>query len=230
MSQVAVAKALSSEISWKILDLLMARELGEQEISNSLHIRIQVVKSHLNKLVQAGIVTAHEKTLRSGKVSRDFRLTGVGRSVGFPPRDYLLLSEALINSLRTSLGEDGARKLLGDMGNHIGENFAEMLIVRTKLAKWDPTTYAEIYVKGSLAEMGFYPKLVEAGRNHVVYEESNCLFQDLAVKYPGLVCDVLDEAVHEGIDRKLGASKTTRLKCRGHGDPVCRYRTDFRAQ
>ncbi len=223
MSEVAVAKALSSDISWKILDLLMANELGEPEISKSLSIQRSLVKPYMVKLVQSGMVTEQEKVLRSGKVVRNYRISAKSKSIGYPPRNYLYLSEALINSLRRSLGEDGARMLLRDMGIRIGGDVAQALVSRAKLTKWDPGTYAQHFVKGFLAEMGFHPKVVRVGRNQVVYQERNCLFEDLAVKYPGLVCDVLDEAVHEGIDR-LGGMKTIRLKCKGHGDPICEYR------
>jgi predicted ArsR family transcriptional regulator len=87
-------------------------------------------------------------------------------------------------------------------------------------------TFKEYFVKEFLAQMGFYPKIVAFGKNHLVYEERNCLFQDLAIKYPGLVCDTLDEAVHEGLHKKLGTS-VVRLKCKGHGDPVCMYRAEW---
>jgi predicted ArsR family transcriptional regulator len=73
-----------------------------------------------------------------------------------------------------------------------------------------------------LAGMKIYPRVVSVGRGKVVYEERNCLFQELASELPGLVCDVLDEGMHEGLDRKLGV-KTTRESCKGHGDPVCRF-------
>ena len=223
---MAIAKALSSDVSWKILDLLMANELGEREISRSLGIPARLVRVDIAKLVQAGIAIEQEKTLHSGRVMRTYRISGTPRSIGFPPRNYLYLSEALISSLRSSLGEDGARMLLRDMGIRIGEDVARTLVSRTKLATRDPSTYAQHFVNGFLAEMGFRPKVVTVGRDHVVYQERNCLFEDLAVKCPGLVCDALDEAVHEGIDR-LGRTKTIRLKCKGHGDAVCEYRVQW---
>lgn len=142
----------------------------------------------------------------------------------FPYRNYMYLSESLINTLRVSLGEESSRMLLHDMGILMGEDVGKGLISRTDSTKWDPDTYAEHFVKGLLEELHFYPKMVGAGRNQIVYEERNCLFEDLALKYPGLMCDILDVAVHEGIDKALGDMKTTRLACKGHGDPACRYR------
>jgi predicted ArsR family transcriptional regulator len=226
--EVAVAEALSSDVSWKILDLLMVKELGEREISRSLRIPTRLVRLYIAKLVQVGIATEQERTLRSGRVLRSYRVSGTAKSIGFPPRNYLYLSEALINGLRSSLGPDGARVLLRDVGIRIGEDVGHTLDSRTKLATKDPSTYAQHFVNGFLTEIGFQPKVVRVGRDHVVYQERNCLFEDLAVKCPGLVCDALDEAVHEGIDR-LGGTKTTRLKCRGHGDPVCEYRVQWLA-
>ena len=44
----------------------------------------------------------------------------------------------------------------------------------------------------------------------------------LAAKMPGLMCDVMDEAVHDGLDRVLNV-KTARLTCMGHGDAGRRF-------
>jgi len=222
MSGLAVAKALSQELSWKILDLLTCSELSSSEIRKSLGASEASVTVQLEKLVDAGMVRVQDRALASRKSGRTYALTRVARSVGFPPRDYLYLSESMINSLRDSLGEDGARMLLQDIGVRIGEGAAQSLVSRTGLTKWDPTTYSKHFVAGILGEMGFQPEVVKLEKRCLVYHERNCLFEDLAVKYPGLVCDVLDRAVHEGVDRMAGTT-TTRLRCRGHGDPVCEY-------
>lgn len=222
MSGLAVAKALSQELGWKILDLLTYRELSLTEIRKSLGAPGASVKVQLERLVDAGMVSVQDRTVGSRKRMRIYALTRVARSVGFPPRDYLYLSESMINSLRDSLGEDGARMLLKDIGVRIGEGAAQALVSRTGLTKWDPPTYSKHFVTGILGEMGFQTEVVKLEKRCLVYHERNCLFEDLAVKYPGLVCDVLDRAVHEGIDRMAGTT-TTRLKCRGHGDPVCEY-------
>lgn len=228
LSEVAVAQALSSPISWKILNLLMANELEEREISKSLDIPARLVKLHISKLVQAGIVTERERLSRSARVMQTYRISGTGKSIGFPPRNYLYLTEALINSLRRSLGENGAKVLLRDVGIHMGEEVAETLTSRTKNTTWDPDTYAQHFINGFLTEMGFQPKVVSIGKDHVVYQERNCLFQELAVKYPGLICDILDETVHESINRSLtGGGKTIHMKCKGHGDPVCEHRVQW---
>jgi predicted ArsR family transcriptional regulator len=222
MSDLAVAKALSHELSWKILNLLTSNELSLTEIRTSLQVPAASIRAQLEKLVDAGMVSVQDRTLAPRRTVSTYRLTRVAKNVGFPPRDYLYLSESMINSLRDSLGEDGARMLLQDIGIRIGESAAQSLVSRTGLTKWDPPTYSQHFVVGFLGDLGFQPEVVKLERRCLVYHEHNCLFEDLAVKYPGLVCDVLDRAVHEGID-KMAGTKTTRLKCRGHGDPVCEY-------
>lgn len=228
LSQVAVARALSSQISWNILRLLTGSELEEPEISRSLGIRASLMKIPLDKLVEAGIVDVKEEVAPSrDRVRRIYRLTGTEKSAGFPPRNYMYLSESLINTLRVSLGEESARMLLRDMGIRMGEDIGKSLISRTSSTKWDPDIFAKHFVKGLLEEMGFHAKIVRVGKHQIIYEERNCLFEDLAMKYSGLMCDILDVAVHEGIDEALGDMKTTRLACKGHGDPACRYRVDW---
>jgi predicted ArsR family transcriptional regulator len=222
MSDLAVARALSHELSWKILELLEHSELSVAEIRKALRVPTVSLKAQLDRLIEAGIVSVQNQLATSRKSTRTYRLTRSAKSVGYPPRNYMYLSEAMINSLRDSLGEDGARVVLKDIGTRIGEGAARSLVSRTGLTKWDPATYSKHFVAGLLVDMGFQPDIAKLEREALIYKERNCLFEDLAVKYPGLVCDVLDKAVHEGID-KMAGTQTTRLRCKGHGDPVCEY-------
>jgi predicted ArsR family transcriptional regulator len=226
MSKLAVARALSDELSWKILGLLTSSELTLAQIRMSLQVPTSSLKLLLDRLANAGIISVRNKALKSRRSVRTYRLTGAPKSVGFPPRDYFYLSESIINSLRDSLGENGARMLLQDIGVRIGEGAAKSLVSRTGLTEWDPSTFSKHFVGGLLAELGFQPEVVKLERRSLVYCERNCLFEDLAVKYPGLVCDVLDAAVHEGID-KMAGTRTTRLRCKGHGETVCEYSVEF---
>jgi predicted ArsR family transcriptional regulator len=221
MSELVVARALSDELSWKILKLLTGKELTAREIESALGASAVTTKATLQNLCDAEIIAARGTTLR-GRKENKYRLTGLPKAVGFPPRNYFYLSEAVINSLRGSLGENGARMVLRDMGIRMGEGVAQTFASKVKQVEWTPRTYASEFVDGFLAEMGFEPKVVKVDKDRLIYQEHNCLFEDLAKKYPGIVCDVLDEAVHEGVD-KLADTKTTRLKCKGHGDPFCQY-------
>jgi predicted ArsR family transcriptional regulator len=222
MSELAVARALSHELSWKILALLERGELSLTGIRKELRAPTASLRVQLDRLNEAGIVSVRKQLNSSRRNVPIYRLTRAAKSVGYPPRNYMYLSEGMINSLRDSLGEDGARVLLNDIGTRIGEGAVRSLVSRTGLTKWDPSTYAKHFVSGLLADMGFQPDVVKLEREGLIYNERNCLFEDLAVKYPGLVCDVLDKAVHRGID-KMASTKTARIRCKGHGDSVCEY-------
>src|SRR5208283_4999848 len=144
------------------------------------------------------------------------------RSLGYPPRGYQQLCEALVTTLIGSMGQDGARMILRDIGLRIGEDAGRNLISMTGSTSWDPQMYADIFVKKFLTNAGTYPTVRRISESDLEFQQSNCLFQELADKMPGLICDTLDEAVHQGIDNVLGV-KTSRLACKGHSDPACVY-------
>jgi len=219
MSEVTLAKALSADESWKILDLLMKGEMPEREISKSLRIPLKVTKSHLKKLIESGLVGVHNSETKRSNV---YYLTGKTKSVGYPPRGYERLSEELMSNLVKSMGQDGARMILRDIGVRTGEDIAKGLISMAESSKVSPEQYADLFVNRLLKDSGTYPKLRSVKDGELVYEQSNCLFQELADKLPGLVCDTMDLAVHEGMDNILGV-KTSRYACKGHGDPSCVY-------
>lgn len=227
MSQVNVARALSSDLAWKVLDSLIAKDLTASEIGELVGVRVQVVKPHLERLVEAGIVVPREQEQSSGRKTLHYGLTKSQKFVGFPPRRYVELSASLINGIRESIGEDGARMILRDIGLRMGDDVAQALSSRFNVAEWGPNTYSEYFVKGFLADMETHPRVLDIGKSWVKYEQLNCPFQELATGNPVLICDVLDEAVHERVGSDLGASKTTRLKCKGHGDSTCRYLVEW---
>jgi hypothetical protein len=118
--------------------------------------------------------------------------------------------------------------ILRDIGLRIGGDIVRAMSSRFNVRDWTPRTYSEYFVNAVLAEMQTQPKILNVGKTKVVYEQLNCPFQELAASNPVLICDVLDEAVHKGVDSNLGASRTTRLKCKGHGDSTCRYLVQWR--
>lgn len=221
MPEIALPKALSSSLSWEILDLLMNKGMQEDNvIAESLGVPLKVAKGQLEGLIEVGLLGVREKTSASGSKANLYYLNGKAKSLEYPPRGYLHLSEALITNLVESLGQDSARMILKDIGMRIGEDIGRNLISMASSTVWDSHLYADLFVNRFLRQMGTYPALRDIEERKLVYEQSNCLFQELADKMPGLICDTLDEAVHEGIDKILGVS-TSRSACKGHGDPSC---------
>jgi predicted ArsR family transcriptional regulator len=207
---------------------LVANDLTPSEIGDLLGVQAHVVKPHLARLVKAGIVVPRKQELSSGRKLLRYGITKTQKSVGFPPRRYVELSASLINGIRRSIGEDGARMILRDIGLGIGGDIVQAMSSRFNVREWNPRTYSEYFVNAVLAEMQTHPRTLDIGKNQVMYEQLNCPFQELAASNPVLICDILDEAMHKGVDSNLGASKTTRLKCKGHGDSTCRYLVQWR--
>ena len=222
MPRTVVARALSTELSWRMLELLVAGSRTKKEIGSALAISDRAVSDHLEDLVDAGMVKGVQPVDGDQDTAR-FELVQKETSVGFPPRSYQLLSDALIGSLVTSLGEEGAQAVLKDMGLHIGSSLGESIFPAGGTEGKGPKDYESKVVEKFLKDMQTFPRVVASGPRSLTYETRNCLFHELAVKYPGLVCDVLDTAIHDSIDKKAGAT-SKRLQCVGHGDQVCRYK------
>lgn len=229
MSEVTVARALSPDLAWKVLDSLIDKDLTPSEIGEPLGVQARILAPHLSRLVKAGIVVARKQKLRSGKEVLRYGITKTQKSVGFPPRRYFELSASLIDGIRRSIGEDGARMILRDIGLRIGGDIVQSMSSKFNVVRWNPRAYSEYFVNGVLAQMETHPRILGVGKAKILYEQLNCPFQELAARNPVLICDVLDEAVHKGVDSNLGASNTTRLKCKGHGDHTCRYLVQWRA-
>ena len=223
MPNVVLARAFSSEDRWKVLDLLMTGDLSESQIRRALGLNAPSLRGHLEELVNARLVEVHRRKLPSGREEAVYRIARSAQSLVFPPRKYEGLSEALIEGLISSLGEESARLVIRDIGLKLGERVGHSLLANTASTELSMDGYAELVVGGLLRSQGAYPRVVSRKGSELVYEQYNCQFQELAAKMPGLMCDVMDEAVHEGLDRALKV-KTTRLTCMGHGDVGCRFR------
>jgi hypothetical protein len=161
--------------------------------------------------------------LPTGKEATVYRATSLTKTLGFPPRNYEQLSEVLITGLVASLGDKSAKMVLRDIGLRVGEQLGRSLLADTDSTQLTMDDYTELVVKGLLVTQKAYPRLLRQKDSEVTYEQFNCLHEELACRMPRLVCDVLDEAVHDGLDRAL-KMKTTRLTCKGHGDASCRFR------
>jgi predicted ArsR family transcriptional regulator len=218
-----LAKALSSQESWKILNLLVAKPLSGPNISGALGISARSAKAHLAELVNAHLVDAVQEELPSGKEEVVYKIAPTARTLVFPPRNYEYLSEALISGLVSSLGEKSARLVLRDIGMRLGEQMGRSLLTNTDSVSLTMKEYGELVVKRLLASEQAYPRIVSQKDSELVYEQFNCPFQELADKMSGLICDVLDESVHDGLDKALNV-KTIRLACKAHGDATCRFR------
>ncbi len=221
--------ALRSELSWKVIDLLAGRALSAADLQKKLGVPAEKLWTTLERLEGAGVLSRRGQERSPGDREEIYVLKESVGGGAFPPRAYMMLGEVMFRGISKSLGPESARMVLHDIGLKAGEEMGEEILTRTGGAAMGPDEFVEHYIEGVLAPFGAFPRVISKSRDHVEYEQLNCPFQDLADRFPGLMCDAMDEGMHKGIDRKFSVA-TDRVLCKGHGDASCRFRVKWPAQ
>ncbi|MFQ5999805.1 MAG: hypothetical protein ACE5J6_03405, partial [Candidatus Bathyarchaeia archaeon] len=182
-------------------------------------------------LEEAGFIETYEKRTKGvGRPKVYYRISKKPKIVGFPRRRYLTLSNFLLNTMQFLLGANRAKRILKKVGMEMGEDIVKTLEFEHNIKAWSPEEYEKFFVKGYLQESGAEPEIVKADGQKVVYRLHNCLFFELAIKMPEMMCDTLHESFHEGLSKAMGKGiKISRLTCMGKGDPYCEHVCKWRA-
>lgn len=225
-------RTLSSKSRLDILRLLYRKPLSVEEISEKLSLQPITIRHHLQSLVESGFIEAYEE--RAGSVGRPkifYKIVREPPLVGYPKRRYMVLSNFIINTLRYTLGENQAKKVLRKAGLEMGENTTKRLESEHEIRDWNSKTYERFFVNGYLEETGAEPEVVQVSDNKVVYRLHNCLFFELSVKMPEIMCDTLHESFHEGLTKAMGKDiKITRGTCMSKGDQYCEHTCEWSKQ
>jgi len=225
LSKREAYQALSSKSRLEILKLLYKKSLSVEEIAGSLRLQPITVRHHLQSLDDAGFIEAREE--RSGSVGRPrvyYKIVKTPEIISFPRRHYLTLSNFLINTSRFTVGAKNANKLLKRVGKDMGEDAIKKIASEYKVENWSSKEYQEFFIEKYLEEAGAEPEIIEATAKKVVYRLHNCLFLELAIKMPEVMCDILHESFHEGVAKVMGKDiKVSRVTCMGKGDAYCEH-------
>jgi predicted ArsR family transcriptional regulator len=163
------------------------RALTAAEVAQEVGLHRTVARGHLERLVEAGLVSA--SYLHRGEGGRPPKVySGSERRVDLqlPARQYELLAELLLETLE-KFGE-AAEVLARDVGFAFGRRLAE------EGGGAGPAPLAGLALlerAGATIEA-----LEENGRLHLRLED--CLFREVSTRRPGLVCS-LDRALMEGV-------------------------------
>jgi len=113
----------------------------------------------------------------------------------------------------------------------MGEGIIKRLEVENEIVEWSLKDYERLFINGYLKESGGEPEIVEVNDEGIIYRVHNCVFFELALRMPELVCEVIHEGFHEGISNALDKKvKISRLTCMGAGDPYCEHLCDWLAK
>jgi len=225
-------RALSSKSRLDILKLLYRKPMSVEEIAEKLSLQPITIRHHLQSLVEAGFIEAFEE--RAGSVGRPkiyYKIVKEPPLISFPKRRYLMLSSFLINTLQFLLGANKAKKILIKAGLDMGENTARRLESENEIKEWTPKAYEHFFVRGYLEDVGAEPEITWVSEKKIVYRLHNCLFFELSIKMPEIMCDVLHESFHEGLAKAMGKEmKINRLTCMAKGDPYCEHSCEWIAK
>ena len=110
----------------------------------------------------------------------------------------------------------------------MGENTAKRLATEYEIKEWTPKAYEQLFIRDYLEKMGAEPEVVELSDKKVVYRLHNCLFFEMAVKTPEIICDVLHESYHEALTKTMGKDiKITHSACMAKDKPYCEMSVEW---
>ncbi len=225
LGEVEGYQALASESRLKILRLLYKGALSVDDLSRMMNLQPITIRHHLQMLEDAGLIESYEE--RSGTVGRPkiyYRISKEPQLIGFPKRLYLTLSNFLIVTMQNLLGAELTRKLLYKVGLEMGESTIRKLELEDGIEEWTLERFRDIFIEGYLREAGTEPEIVKEEEKRIIYRIYNCVFFELALKMPEVICDILHEAFDEGVTRAVGGIfRIERLTCMGKGDPYCEH-------
>lgn len=220
MSDVDTAKVLSNEHRWEVIKSIRKGPKDVKEIAADIGLKPTAVRHHLQQLTRSGLVEGHTTLVKVGRPKVIYKATNRSVHVNYPIRRYDLLAELLIEGVLQCCPTTA----LQQVGRKVGLNTMNELKKKHDVREWTPQLFKKHFLEGALSQYGTEPSLTKIGGREVVYSEKNCPFQELAVKYPETICDMLDTAFHEGLAEAMGPDvKAKKLKCMGHGDPYCEY-------
>jgi len=205
MSEQKVHSALSSKTRAEILKLLYKKPLDVEEIAQKLKLQPVSIRHHLQSLEEAGLLECTEE--RSGSAGRPktrYKIASSPPAVTFPARRYLFFSGILIDSLMHIIGK--------------------AKVQRYNVTKWTPKEFEEIFVGKYLQEAGTEPEIAEKSDKKIVVRLHNCIFSELSMKMPELMCDVAHKEFFHAASEVMGGNiKVTQATCLGRGDIYCEH-------
>jgi predicted ArsR family transcriptional regulator len=218
-------RALSSKSRLEILKLLYRKQMSVEEIAEKLALQPITIRHHLQSLVEAGFIETVEE--RAGSVGRPkifYKMVKEPPLVSYPKRRYLMLNNFVINTLRLVFGENETQKVARKAGLEMGKSTAKKLESDNEVREWSLKAFEQFFVKDYLEKTGAEPEIIEINDKKIVYRLHNCLFFEMALKMPEIMCDNMHDSFHEGLITIMGKDmKVNRLTCMGKGDLYCEH-------
>lgn len=224
-SIVRIANVMSDPTRYGIYRFVLnsAEMVTVRQVANEFSIHPNVARLHLNKLEQAGLTTSdYRKPGRSGgRPAKTYGITEETVCLTFPPQDFELLSELLLEAL-TELGR-GALEAVEQTGYARGKRAADDFLQRRRLG---PDSSFEELAEGYrelLEQYSLQPEISRQTDECFVLHISYCTFRELMERYPGFVCSLHQQLLKGAADSFFGNVQFEELSSMSKGDSACAY-------
>ena len=222
MSTADISKVLSSGSRLRILNALSTGPKDVRGIVREVKIQPTAIRYHLQSLLRLGLIDSYEEKGGVGRPRVFYRLAKKQVTVGFPPRHYPLLSEIFLNALQKLPDQERVKAILRKVSGDFGKSVLKDLGLRYQVSEWTPSQFDKYFIKILLPELGAQAETIKLGSREVLFRNYTCPFEEMAIKYPAIICDILHEGWLDGVGDVIDPRvKTKRLKCIGHGDEYC---------
>jgi predicted ArsR family transcriptional regulator len=177
------------------------------DVAGRFGLHPNVARMHLGKLEQAGLLTTGLRKLKGGgRPARLYSLSGQVSSFDIPPRRYDLLSTLALAALARHGSDDDLLDVCREAGGAEGRRY---LAEQSKGKGTSKRSSADL-VRRVAEQQGLLPQVHWDGDELGVHVR-NCVFREVAVTRPDLVCP-MHRAFFEGlIDAVVGRVREVRV-------------------
>lgn len=221
-----IASVLGDPTRFSIFQYLVsdkAKGVSVQDIAGRFDLHPNVARMHLNKLKEIGLLVAHqEKSGRGGRPGMVYAPSGKSLSLNFPHREYRLLSELLCRAL-SHLGPQGMAAL-EEVGRAHGRQVTEEIYHGLGLPPEDVSM--EDLLAGAaqaLTNQGLEARVVSAGGVSTTLRLTNCSFEEVASRYPQLICHLCRGLVQGVLEAHRAVARVRSGGAIARGDEGCEY-------
>ena len=225
LSEHKVYLALSSTNREEILKQLYRKPLSVDEMAKIFGVRSVTIRHHLQPLQEAGLLETFEKrTGVAGRPKTYYKISKTAPIVGYPARRYMMLSALLLDFINQNMDKSRVSEVLSELATKMGKETLEEIALSHNILKWTIENFEEFFVKETLELFGCEPEIVERSEKRIVVRLHNCIFSELSLKIPDLMCDIFHMQFFTSVVALMdGGVKVSQTSCMGHGDTCCEH-------
>lgn len=220
-----VGKAMGNSLRLQILEELVKGPRTLEDLSNCTKLKSESILHHIRILQQVGLVEEFEP-IRKGGPGRPYsryKLTGKMVTIQYPQRNYAMLSEILLQQLSEPANKKEAKNKFHQIGIATGKAMANEFLSKYGDKKWDIANLRKYYIEEWVKDFGLQPEVIYSDESKLHFRLYNCLFLEIARKYPTEICAMSEGLVDGFLSGIKMPNEFTQLKCLACGDDCCEY-------